>query len=144
MVGAGKPDTITLHKGLGEWADKSWYLDEADLASAATKTDGSKELPKTWRLGDQPNLKQMHDDARQFRVSDAAVDERLLELVRGDGKLKAGAGPGIRFHMLPAGPGDVTMTGNFISLCWDHLLPRNQDSPRPRQGVSSTTAQERG
>ena len=113
MVGAGKPDTITLHKGLGEWADKSWYLDEADLASGVTKPDGSKELPKTWRLGDQPNLKQMHDEARQSRVSDAAVDERLLELVRGDAKLKAGAGPGIKFHMLPAGPGDVTDDGEF-------------------------------
>jgi hypothetical protein len=113
MVGAGKPDTITLHKGLGEWADKSWYLDEADLASGVIKPDGSKELPKTWRLGDQPNLKQMHDEARQSRVSDAAVDERLLELVRGDAKLKAGAGPGIKFHMLPAGPGDVTDDGEF-------------------------------
>ena len=113
MVGAGKPDTITLHKGLGEWADKSWYLDEADLASGVTKPDGSKELPKTWRLGDQPNLKQMHDEARQSRVSDAAVDERLLELVRGDAKLKAGAGPGIKFHMLPAGTSDVTDDGEF-------------------------------
>src|SRR5262249_27505908 len=50
---------------------------------------------------------------RQSRVSDAAVDERLLELVRGDGKLKAGAGPGAKFHMLPAGPGDVTDDGEF-------------------------------
>jgi len=113
MVGAGKPDAITLDKGLGEWAGKSWYLDEADLASGMTRPDGSKELPKTWRLGDEPNLKQMHDDARQFRVSDAAVETRLLELVRGDSKLKAGAGPGTRFHMLPAGPADVTDDGEF-------------------------------
>jgi hypothetical protein len=113
MVGAGKPDTITLHKGLGEWASKSWYLDEADLASGVTKPDGSKELPKTWRLGDQPNLKQMHDYARQFQVSDAAVETRLLELVRADSKLKSGGGPGTRFHMLPAGPSDVEDDGEF-------------------------------
>ena len=113
MVGAGKPDAITLGKALAEWAEKSWYLDEEDLASGAVKPDGSKELPRTWRMGDQPNLKQMHDDARQSRVSDAAVEERLLELVKSDAKLKAGPGPGARAHMLPAGPGDVEDDGDF-------------------------------
>ena len=113
MVGAGRPDPITLGKALGEWAGKSWYLDEEDLASGADKPDGTKDLPRTWRMGDQPNLKQMHDDARLSRVSDASVDERLLELVRADLKLKAGAGPGTRSHMLPAGPGDVTDDGEF-------------------------------
>jgi hypothetical protein len=144
MVGAGKPDTITLHKGLGEWADKSWYLDEADLASAATKPDGSRELPKTWRLGDQPNLKQMHDDARQFRVSDAAVEERLVELVSGDGKLKAALVPASSSICCLPAQATLRMTENFISLCWGPRLRRNQDSPRPRRGVSSTRAQERG
>ena len=113
MVGAGKPDAITLGKALGEWAEKSWYLDEEDLASGAEKPDGTKGLPRTWRMGDQPNLKQMHDDAKQSRVSDVAVDERLLELVKSDAKLKAGPGPGARAHMLPAGPGDVEDDGDF-------------------------------
>jgi hypothetical protein len=113
MVGAGKPDAITLSKALGEWAGRSWYLDEEDLSSGAERPDGTRELPRTWRMGDQPNLKQMHDDARQFRVSDPAVEEKLLELVRADAKLKAGAGPGTKSHMLPAGPGDVTDDGDF-------------------------------
>lgn len=113
MVGAGRPDAITLDKALGEWAGKSWYLDEEDLASGADRPDGTKDLPKTWRMGDQPNLKQMHDDARQFHVPDSAVEERLLELVRGDAKLKAGAGPGTRSHMLPTSPGDVADDGEF-------------------------------
>jgi len=113
MVGAGKPDPITLGKALGEWTGKYWFLDEEDLASGADKADGTKDLPKTWRMGDEPNLKQMHDDARQFRVSDAGVEERLLELVRAHAKLKAGAGPGTKSHMLPAGLGDVTDDGEF-------------------------------
>ena len=117
MMGAGKPDGITLSKVLGDWAGKSWFLDDEDTASGAEKPDGTKELPKAWRMGDQPNLKQMHDDARQFRVSDPSVEERLLELVRGDAKLKAGAGPGTKSHMLPAGPGDVTDDGEFPLRC---------------------------
>lgn len=113
MVGTGRPDPIVLGKALGEWASKSWFLDEADLASATENSDGTKDLPKTWRMGDQPNLKQMHDDARQFRVPEPSVEEKLLELVKGDAKLKAGAGPGSKSHMLPAGPGDVTDDGEF-------------------------------
>ena len=113
MVGACKPDAIVLSKAFEEWAGKSWFLDEADLASGAEKPDGTKDLPKTWRMGDQPNLKQMHDDARQFRVPEPSVDEKLLELVKADQKLKAGAGPGSKSHMLPAGAGDVTDDGEF-------------------------------
>ncbi|MDG2570814.1 DUF499 domain-containing protein, partial [Vibrio parahaemolyticus] len=62
MLGAGKPDRITVDKGLQHWADRSWYLDEAHLDSGEKRQDG-RGLPKTWRLGNQPNLKQMHDDA---------------------------------------------------------------------------------
>ena len=113
MVGTGKPDTITLGKALGDWASRSWYLDEAELASAPERPDGTKDLPKTWRLGDQPNLKQMHDDARQSRVGEPAVDDKLLDLVRNDAKLKATAGPGTKFHMLPASAGDVADDGEF-------------------------------
>ena len=113
MVGAGKPDAITLGKALGDWASRSWYLDEAELASAPERPDGTKDLPKTWRLGDQPNLKQMHDDARQLRVGEPAVDDKLLDLVRNDAKLKATAGPGTKFHMLPASAGDVADDGEF-------------------------------
>src|SRR5262249_53338625 len=113
MVGTGKPDAITLHKGLADWAGKSWYLDEADLASGGTKTDGTKELPRTRRHGDEPDLKQMHDQARQYQVPATADEVRVLELVRADAKLKASAGPGTKFHMLPAGPADVTDDGEF-------------------------------
>src|SRR5260221_2849533 len=44
MVGAGKPDAITLDQGIGEAAGKPWHLDEADLASGVIRPDGSKEL----------------------------------------------------------------------------------------------------
>ena len=41
-------------------------------------------LPKSWRLGSRPNLRQMHHDACQ-RVSADVVEARLIDEI---GKLK--------------------------------------------------------
>ena len=57
LSGAAEPDPIEFQKGLERWADASWYLDDTFI------DDQEDGLPKLWRLGSKPNLKQMHDDA---------------------------------------------------------------------------------
>ena len=57
LVGATRPDRIELEKAIREWAEVSWWLDEAAL------TEASGQLPKTWRLGTRPNLRQMLSQA---------------------------------------------------------------------------------
>ena len=63
LLGAANPDKIELEKALHRWTDVSWFLDEAEVATAGRNPNGSRDLPKAWRLGNRPNLRQMHDDA---------------------------------------------------------------------------------
>ncbi|MBR0752117.1 ATP-binding protein [Bradyrhizobium jicamae] len=114
LVGISKPDKIALEKGLQSWATRSWFLDEMHLDSADKRADGSRGVPKTWRLGFQPNLKQMHDDARVNRVGKSAVDEMLLDEIKTAKWLDAGASTlGARVHKLPTGPDQVPNDGEF-------------------------------
>ena len=68
LVGASKPDRIEFERGLLRWTESSWFLDEDEVGSAPTNPDGSRQLPAVWRLGNKPNLKQMHDEACENRV----------------------------------------------------------------------------
>jgi hypothetical protein len=71
-------------------------------------------VPKTWRLGFQPNLKQMHDDAKINRVGKSAVDDLLLDEIKAAKWLDAGASTlGARVHKLPTGPDQVASDGEF-------------------------------
>ena len=47
-------DRIELQKGLARWAQTSFWLDDQYTAV------GESQLPTTWRLGNRPNLIQMH------------------------------------------------------------------------------------
>lgn len=114
FAGAAKPDRIALEKGLQAWGERSWFLDELHLESAEKRTDGSRGLPKTWRLGFQPNLKQMHDEAKANRVPKTAVDDMLLEEIKSAKWLDAGATTlGAKVHKLPTGPDQVPSDGEF-------------------------------
>lgn len=107
LVGVGAPDRIELEKGLARWSDASWYLDDTFT------TDREGGLPKVWRLGSKPNLKQMHHDARQ-NVSATLVDEVLEKEIRSAAKLTEGArGAGVKVHVLPARPADIEDDGEF-------------------------------
>lgn len=107
LIGVGSPDRIELDKGLSRWSDASWYLDDTFTG------DREGGLPKVWRLGSKPNLKQMHYDARQ-NVSATLVDEVLEKEIRGAGKLTEGArGAGAKVHVLPARPADIEDDGEF-------------------------------
>ncbi|AUB82572.1 hypothetical protein THSYN_17560 [Candidatus Thiodictyon syntrophicum] len=107
LVGLAAPDPINLDQGLAAWADNSWYLD--DLFT------GEREggLPKVWRLGSKPNLKQMHAAARAG-VSDSLVDVVLEKTIQDAAKLTDGArAAGAKVHKLPAKPADIDDDGLF-------------------------------
>ena len=109
MIGSGAPDAIDLEKALGGWRDLSWFLDDADAVD-----DDAGGLPKSWRLGNRPNLKQMHDEACAQRVSGSAVEQRLKEEIHQTRRLTEGArASGARVHTLPESPRDLADNGEF-------------------------------
>ena len=110
MIAAGAPGAIDLDKALGRWRELSWFLDDADL-----EDDGAAgSLPKSWRLGNRPNLKQMHDEACSQRVSGDAVEQRLDAEARRTRRLTEGArAAGAQVHNLPESPRDLADNGEF-------------------------------
>ena len=110
MVGAGAPGAIDLDKALGRWRELSWFLDDADL-----EDDGAVgRLPRSWRLGNRPNLRQMHDGACSQRVTADAVEQRLEEDARRARRLSEGArAAGAQVHTLPESPRDLADNGEF-------------------------------
>ncbi len=107
LIGHCRPDKIELQKGLTRWASTSHWLDDSN----APQKDGN--LPDQWRLGNRPNLTQMHAEAAQ-QISDELVEARMLEDIP---KIKALAGgasaAGVRVHTLPARPSDIEDDGLF-------------------------------
>jgi Protein of unknown function (DUF499) len=114
LISASKPDRIELEKGLRRWTELSWFLDEAEFASDVAEDGQAKALPKAWRLGNRPNLKQMHHDACANRVTAEAVDLKLLGDVQQTKSLTQGAtAAGARVHTLPERPRDIENDGDF-------------------------------
>jgi len=113
-VGPTRPDKIELEKGLRRWTEVSWFLDETSLGDAELQTSGTSQLPKAWRLGSKPNLKQMHHDACLTRVTGELVEQKLIEEINRLKSLTAGASAaGARVHTLPARPADIEDDGEF-------------------------------
>jgi hypothetical protein len=112
LVSAGRPDRIELEKGLRRWTELSWFLDEAEFPSDDNGQD--KALPKAWRLGNRPNLKQMHYDACTNRVAAEAVELKLLADIQQTKSLTQGAAAaGVHVHTLPERPRDIENDGDF-------------------------------
>jgi hypothetical protein len=108
LLGATRPDRIGLGKGLRRWTQVSWFLDETEFVAGPTQPDA---LPKAWRLGNRPNLTQMHDDACRSRVTDQMVEATLLGEVKRTRSLTLGASAaGARLHTLPVKPQMSRMT----------------------------------
>lgn len=107
LLGTTRPDKIELEKGLARWAQYSYWLD--DLNTATT----DDQLPSTWRLGNRPNLNQMHANAAR-NISDEIVRSRLLDEIGKVKSLSANAsGNGIKVHTLPSKPKDIEDDGLF-------------------------------
>lgn len=114
LLGATRPDKIELEKALRRWTEVSWFLDEECIEDAETGSNGQRLLPKSWRLGGKPNLKQMHSDAVTNRVSDGAVEDVLIKFIGDTKSLTQGAsGTGARVHTLPTKPSDIEDDGEF-------------------------------
>lgn len=108
LVSGSGPDKIGLEKGLRGWSKISWFLDEED---AGTDANGD-QLPRTWKLGNKPNLTQMHDDACRYRVQGTMVDDRLVKELQSLQWLTKGAqANGVRTHLLPPTPDQVDDDG---------------------------------
>jgi len=107
LLGATRPDKIELEKGLTRWAQTSYWLDDLYATMA------EDQLPSTWRLGNRPNLTQMHAVAAKNILEDT-VRARLLDDVSKVKALSANASAiGVRVHTLPTKPKDVEDDGAF-------------------------------
>ncbi|MGH7054195.1 MAG: DUF499 domain-containing protein [Stellaceae bacterium] len=143
LVGATRPDRIELEKGLKRWTELSWFLDEAEFVSDGEQTGA---LPKAWRLGNRPNLKQMRDDACRNRVTEEAVEAKLLADVQQTRSLTQGASAaGARVHTLPDRPRDIENDGDFhIAILGPKAV---SDSGKPsaeaRRFIDETTGPDR-
>ena len=107
LLGSVRPDKIELEKGLARWAQSSYWLD--DLYTVVSEG----QVPGTWRLGNRPNLTQMHAVAAK-NIPDDTVRARLLDDI---GKAKAltanASAAGVRVHTLPTRPKDIEDDGAF-------------------------------
>lgn len=129
LLGHTNPDKIELEKALRRWVDASWFLDEESLQDTDPIT-GQKGLPKSWRLGSKPNLKQMHYDACNNRVSNDLVEAKLQEEIRKLKNLTAGAAAsGAKVHNLPRFPKDIEDDGEFHYAVLDPQATSTSGNP---------------
>ena len=111
LLGASGPDKIELEKALRRWTELSWFLDEVEVATGGAGTD---TLPKAWRLGNRPNLRQMHHDACSTRVPPELVESQLIDAIEKRKSLTSGAAAaGAKVHNLPERPRDIADDGDF-------------------------------
>ena len=146
LISATKPDQIDLEKSLLRWTEVSWFLDEVEVGSATNNPDGSRQLPGAWRLGNRPNLRQMHDDACRNRVQQAQVESSLLEQIERERNLTSGAGAaGVRVHTLPAHPRDIADDGEFhyAVLGPQAASESGKPSAQAKRFIDETTASDR-
>ncbi|MBI2863770.1 MAG: ATP-binding protein [Chloroflexi bacterium] len=147
LLGATKPDRIELEKALLRWGEVSWFLDEAALAEGAA-ADGAvavRDLPKSWRLGSRPNLRQMHNDACA-RVPVDLVDLRLREAIEKERRLtQVTSKAGTKVHNLPARPRDVEDDGEFHYVVLGPSAASEADRPsaEARRFIEETTTAHR-
>ncbi len=113
LLGQTHPDKIELEKALRRWTEVSWFLDESTMQDIEVGQAGARQLPKSWRLGFRPNLRQMHHDACT-RISREVVEEQLLANIRSCKSLVTGAAAaGAHVHTLPERPRDIEDDGEF-------------------------------
>ena len=146
LVGATRPDRIALEQGLRRWTEVSWFLDENEFGSGAATDGAPPPLPRAWRLGDRPNLKQLHHDACANRVSAEAVEVKLLAEVRATKSLTQGTRAfGARVHMLPERPRDVEDDGEFHFAVLPPACVSNAGRPNraARRFLDETTGPDR-
>jgi hypothetical protein len=147
LLGAAKADKIELEKALRHWTEVSYFLDEAAIAEATNGSGAAvQELPKWWRLGTRPNLRQMHSDACARVGPPEVIEMTLRDWIAKEKCLTAGAAAaGARVHNLPDYPRDVQDDGEFHYVV---LGPRVASEPgkpsaEARRFIDETTGPDR-
>lgn len=139
LVGSVRPDKIELEKGLARWSQSSYWLDDHYTAVS------EGQLPGTWRLGNRPNLTQMHAVAAK-NIPDDTVRARLLDDIS---KLKAltanASAAGVRVHTLPTRPKDIEDDGAFhyAVLGPNAASESGKPSPDAKRFLDETTGSDR-
>jgi len=146
LLGHNRPDKIELEKALKEWADISWFLDESALSETEEGPDGQKKLPNSWRLGSNPNLRQMHNEAVRTKVSSDIVETLLIDHIGNNKFLTAGASAsGAKVHNLPQKPRDISDDGEFHFAVLGPSATSDSGKPNPqaKRFIDETTAKDR-
>ena len=146
LIGAANPDKIELEKVLRRWAELSWFLDEQEIASRESDAGGATALPKAWRLGNRPNLRQMHHAACTSRVPPELVDSKVFEAIEKQKTLTSDArAAGARVHNLPPRPRDIEDDGDFhyAVLAPNAVSESGKPSAEAKRFINETTAADR-
>ena len=146
LLGTTSPDRIELEKALLHWTEISWFLDEAEVNTGGTGTDDAPQLPQAWRLGNRPNLRQMHDDACRNRVPDPLIESKLIKAIESEKTLTSGASAvGARVHTLPRSPRDIQDDGEFHFAVLGPQAGSESGKPsaEARRFLNETTAADR-
>ena len=107
LVGPCRPDKIELDKGLLRWSQTSSWLDDEH------KPDKDNQLRTEWRLGNRPNLQQMHS-AIAAQIPADQVRRQLGDEISRLKTLSAGAAAcGVRVHTTPKKPREIEDDGHF-------------------------------
>jgi uncharacterized protein DUF499 len=144
LLGQTRPDKIELEKALLRWTETSWFLDEEAIQDIDGDA-GKKTLPKSWRLGSKPNLRQMHHDAC-LRIDAPLIEARLIDDIQRAKKLTEGASAaGCKVHVMPDRPRDIEDDGDFH---FGILNPKaasesGKPSAEARRFIEETTAPDR-
>lgn len=137
-VAATNPDRIELEKALLRWAQDSYWLDDK-----FTATEGGV-LPEDWRLGNKPNLTQIHREKKsQIENDKTLIAVRLEKAIREVKKLTEGASSlGVRVHLLPEKPGDIEDDGkfHFAVLDTDSISESGKPSGFAKRFIDETTS----
>ena len=100
-------------------------------------------MPEDWRLGNKPNLTQIHREKRRQVESDKGVIAvRLDKAIRDVKKLTEGAQAfGVRIHALPEKPADVEDDGkfHFAVLDTDAASESGKPSAAAKRFIDETT-----
>lgn len=143
LLGATRPYKIDLQKALTEWASTSWFLDESVMGTPVIGMDGEREVPKAWRLGPDPNLKQMHDEALKH-LDETLVKEALRKRIE-EAKSLTGGVHGIKVHTLPKRPEEIKDDGYFhyAVLGEEAASDAGKPSARASKFIDETTTPDR-
>lgn len=143
LVAHTGPIKIELEKGLQKWATTSWYLDDERLDAWDRN---ASSLPQEWRLGGEPNLRQMHDYAREKLVKEDAVDVILHNQLGELDYFKKGLGAtGAKLHPFPKHPRDIEDDAqlHFAPLLPEAACEAGHPSTYARRFLTTHTTEEK-